>query len=42
MAVLAVVGLVAAGAAHDRSDDAAGRARPPLMQACRSGAVNPV
>ncbi len=31
MAVLAVVGLVAAGAAYDRSDDAAGRSSLPLI-----------
>ena len=37
MAVLAVVGLVAAGAAHDRSDDAAGRAGLPLIGLSLSG-----
>ena len=37
MAVLAVVGLVAAGAAHDRSDDAAGRAGLPLIGLTLSG-----
>ena len=37
MAVLAVVGLVAAGAAYDRSDDAAGRAGLPLIGLSLSG-----
>ena len=37
MAVLAVVGLAAAGAAHDRSDDAAGRAVLPLIGLTLSG-----
>ena len=37
MAMLAVVGLVAAGAAHDRSDDAAGRAGLPLIGLTLSG-----
>ena len=37
MAVLAVVGLVAAGAAHDRSDDAAGRSGLPLIGLTLSG-----
>ena len=37
MAVLAVVGLVAAGAAYDRSDDAAGRAGLPLIGLTLSG-----
>ena len=37
MAVLAVVGLVAAGAAYDRSDDAAGRASLPLIGLSLSG-----
>ena len=37
MAVLAVVGLVAAGAAHDRSDDAAGRSSLPLIGLTLSG-----
>ena len=37
MAVLAVVGLVAAGAAHDRSDDAAGRVGLPLIGLTLSG-----
>ena len=37
MAVLAVVGLVAAGAAYDRSDDAAGRSGLPLIGLSLSG-----
>ena len=37
MAVLAVVGLVAAGAAYDRSDDAAGGASLPLIGLSLSG-----
>ena len=37
MAVLAVVGLVAAGAVYDRSDDAAGRAGLPLIGLTLSG-----
>ena len=37
MAVLAVVGLVAAGAAYDRSDDAAGRSSLPLIGLTLSG-----
>ena len=37
MAVLAVVGLVAAGAAYDRSDDAAGRSSLPLIGLSLSG-----
>ena len=37
MAVLAVVGLAAAGAAHDRSDDSAGRSGLPLIGLTLSG-----
>ena len=37
MAVLAVVGLAAAGAAHDRSDDSVGRSGLPLIGLTLSG-----
>ena len=37
MAALAVIGLAAAGAAHDRSDDAAGRSGLPLIGLTLSG-----
>ena len=37
MAVLAVVGLAAAGAAHDRTDDSAGRSGLPLIGLTLSG-----
>ena len=37
MVALAVIGLAAAGAAHDKSDDAAGRAGLPLIGLTLSG-----